>query len=254
MAFHPNDKLKIYGSISTGFRAPNVDDVGKVFVKDDYVMIPNNQIKPEYSYNTELGVTKSFGENNLIINAVGFYTILTNAIVRDFYSLNGIDSLVYEGDSLQIQTNVNAEQATVYGTTFNIQAKFSNDVSIRSSFTYTVGRNTTLDVPLAHIPPFYGRTDIILNSHPLTVAVYAKYQGWKWISDYSPFGEDNEDKATKNGTPAWQTYNIRMEMKLSKSFSFQAALENLLDVHYRPFASGVSGAGRNFIITLRADI
>jgi len=125
---------------------------------------------------------------------------------------------------------------------------------MKSTFNYTVGRNNTLNVPLAHIPPIYGRTDLIVQSNPLTLAVYIKYQGWKWISDYSPFGEDNEQKATKDGTPAWQTFNIRAEMKLSKSFSIQAALENLLDVHYRQFASGISGAGRNFIFTLRADI
>lgn len=255
ISFHPNKKFRIYSSVSTGFRTPNVDDVGKVFAKRDYVMIPNDQVKPEYSYNGELGFSKTFGDNqDLIISAVGFYTLLQNAIVRDFYSINGVDSMLYEGDTLQIQTNVNANEATVYGTTFNIQANFSNDVTIKSSFTYTLGRNTTLDVPLGHIPPFYGRTDIILKSDPLTVNVYAKYQGWKWISDYSPFGDDNEDKATANGTPAWQTFNIRVDVQLNKSFSFQAALENLLDVHYRPFASGVSGAGRNFILTLRADI
>ncbi|MCB0400457.1 MAG: TonB-dependent receptor, partial [Flavobacteriales bacterium] len=255
IAYHPSDKFRVYTSISTGFRAPNVDDVGKVFAKDDYVMVPNNQVKPEYSYNGELGFVKSFGDHDdLVINAVGFYTLLKDAIVRDFYSLNGTDSLAYDGDTLQVQTNKNVEEAVVYGITVNLGLKFSNDVMIKNSFTYTVGRSTTFDVPLAHIPPFYGRTDIILKSHPITVDVYMKYQGWKWISDYSPYGEDNEDQATVNGTPAWQTFNINVAFQLSKSFSFQAALENMMDVHYRPFASGVSGAGRNFIITLRADI
>mgnify|MGYP000291856102 CR=1 FL=1 len=97
-------------------------------------------------------------------------------------------------------------------------------------------------------------TDLIIKSDPLTLAVYVKYQGEKKIEEYSPFGEDNEDKATIGGTPAWQTFNIRAQMKLSKSVSIQAALENMLDVHYRPFASGLSGAGRNFIFTLRATI
>ena len=125
---------------------------------------------------------------------------------------------------------------------------------MKSSFSYTVGENTTLGVPLAHIPPFYGRTDLIIHSDPLTVAVYAKYQGWKWIADYSPFGEDNEANATVNGTPAWQTFNIRVAIKIAKSYTLQAALENMLDIHYRPFASGVSGPGRNIMFTFRADI
>ena len=255
IAYHPNEKLKIQAAISTGFRSPNVDDVGKVFAKDDYVMIPNNFVKPEYAYNSELGITKTFGDNEeLILNVVGYYTILKNAIVRDFYSLNGNDSLIYGGETLKIQTNVNAEEAIVYGTSATILAKLNKEFSIKSSLSYTVGENTTLGVPLAHIPPFFGRTDLIVNSDPLTVAVYAKYQGWKWLADYSPFGEDNENQATKSGTPAWYTFNIRAEMKIGKSYTIQAALENMLDVHYRPFSSGISGSGRNFVFTLRADI
>ena len=252
--FHPNKKWNIQLAISTAYRSPNVDDIGKVFAKNDYVIVPNDQLKPEYAYNGELGVTRSFGNESFIINLVGFYTLLQNAIIRDFYTINGSDSLNYDGDLLKIQTNINASEAIVYGTSFNLQAKLSKEFSVRSSFNYTIGRNTTLDVPLAHIPPFYGRTDLIVHSDPLTFAVYVKYQGRKWISDYSPFGEDNEEEATIDGTPAWQTFNIRAEMKLTKSFSIQAAAENVLDVHYRPFASGVSGSGRNFIFTLRADI
>ncbi len=252
--FHPNKKWNIQLAVSTAYRSPNVDDVGKVFAKNDYVMVPNDQLKPEYAYNGELGISKSYGDSALVINIVGFYTILQDAIVRNFYSLNGLDSLNYDGDLLQIQTNTNANEAVVYGSSFNILARLNKEFSITSSFNYTIGKNNTLGVPLAHIPPFYGRTDLIVYSDPLTIALYVKYQGWKWISEYSPFGEDNEDKATINGTPAWQTFNIRAEMKLSKSFSIQAALENMLDVHYRPFTSGVSAAGRNFIFTLRADI
>jgi len=255
IAYHPNKKLKIQTAISTGFRSPNVDDVGKVFAKDDYIMVPNSQIKPEYAYNGEIGITKAFGDNkDLIINIVGYYTILKNAIVRDFYTLNGTDSLVYDGETMRIQTNVNAEEAIVYGSSANILAKLSKEFSIKSSLNYTVGENTTLGVPLAHIPPFYGRTDLIINSDPLTIAVYAKYNGWKWITDYSPFGEDNENNATKDGTPSWYTFNIRAAMKIGKSYTIQAALENMLDVHYRPFASGISASGRNLVFTLRADI
>ena len=195
-----------------------------------------------------------FGKEDLVINVVAYYTLLQNAIVRDFYSINGSDSISYEGETMLLQTNRNASEALIYGTSLNVEAKLSKEVSVRSTLNYTIGTNTALDVPFAHIPPLYGRTDLIIKSAPLTLAVYIKYQGMKKIEDYSPFGEDNEGKATIDGTPAWQTFNLRAEMKLSKSVSIQAALENILDVHYRPFASGVSGAGRNFIFTLRATL
>lgn len=254
LVYHPSKNWNIQLALSSAFRSPNVDDVGKIFAKRDYVLIPNNQLTPEYSYNGEIGITRAFGEEDLVINAVGYYTLLRDAIVRDFYSINGSDSLVYEGETLLLQTNKNASEAVIYGASLNLKAKLSKEVSVRSTLNYTIGTNTTLDVPFAHIPPLYGRTDVIIKSDPLTLAVYAKYQGQKKIEDYSPFGEDNENKATVDGTPAWQTFNLRAEMKLSKSVSIQAALENMLDVHYRPFASGVSGAGRNFIFTLRATL
>ena len=44
--------------LSTGFRAPNIDDLGKVFIKDQFLTIPNSQLVPEYAYNFSLGVGK----------------------------------------------------------------------------------------------------------------------------------------------------------------------------------------------------
>ena len=260
IVYHPNKKWNIQLAVSSAFRSPNVDDVGKVFAKNEYALVPNDQLTPEKAYNGEIGITKSFGNEDLVINAVGFYTLLQDAIVRDFYSIDGADSLIYDGELLQMQTNVNASEAIVYGLSFNLKAKLSKELSLKSNFNYTQGRNVTENVPLGHIPPLYGRTDLILYSAPLTVAFYMKYQLDKLYADYSPFGEDNENKSALNklgqiyGTPAWQTFNIRAQMQISKSISIQAALENMLDVHYRPFASGLSGAGRNFIFTLRANI
>jgi hemoglobin/transferrin/lactoferrin receptor protein len=254
LVFHPNKKLNIQLAFSTAYRSPNIDDIGKVFAKDDYIIIPNDQLRPEFAYNGELGITKSFGDKNLIINTVGYYTVLKNAIVRNLFSLNDLDSLNYDGEMLQIQANTNAAEAIVYGASFNLLVKLSKEFSLKSSLNYTVGKNVTEDVPLAHIPPLYGRTDIIVQSKPLTIAFYAKYQAWKWMANYSLTGEDNEGSATKNGTPAWQTFNVRTALELNKSFTIQVALENILDTHYRPFSSGVSAAGRNFVFTLRADI
>ncbi len=260
IVYHPNKKWNIQLAVSSGYRSPNVDDVGKVFAKNDFVLVPNDQLTPEKSYNGELGITRAFGDEDLVINVVGFYTVLQDAIIRDFHSINGVDSLTYDGELLQMQTNVNANEANVYGLSINLKAKLSKELSFKGSFNSTLGKNVTEDIPLGHIPPFYGRGDFILHSEPLTVAVYGKFQFEKLYEEYSLSGEDNEHKAAVDksgqiyGTPAWWTLNLRAQMQLGKSFSIQAALENMLDVHFRPFASGVSGAGRNFIFTLRAKI
>ena len=251
--YRPTENWKFHIGLSTAYRSPNVDDIGKVFAKNDYVMVPNSELKPETAYNTELGITKLMFNKKVTFNVIGYYTLIKNAIVRDFYQLNGLDSMQYEGELLQIQANVNTAEANVYGISSNILIHISKELQFKSNLNYTFGENTTASVPLGHIPPIYGRTDLILNSEPLTVDFYVNYQGWKKIEDYSPFGEDNASKATVDGTPPWQTFNLSIAMKIKKSFMLQAALENMLDTHYRQFASGVSASGRNFVVTIRAN-
>ena len=253
LVYSPNASWKINAGLSTAYRSPNVDDVGKVFAKRDFVLVPNDQLQSELAYNAEIGITKSFFNEKLKINTLGFYTLLKNAIIRDFYQLNGQDSIFYEGDLLPIQANVNTAEATVYGASLSLLAEISPHWSLKSNLNYTLGKNTTAQIPLGHIPPLYSRTDITFQTKKLTLNFYAKYQAWKKIKEYSPSGEDNEDKATIDGTPPWQTYNLSSSINLNTHFMLQLAVENILDKHYRPFASGISAPGRNFIITLRGN-
>jgi len=53
--------------------------------------------------------------------------------------------------------------------------------------------------------------------------------------------------------PAWYTLNLKTAYQLNKHFNIQLAMENIFDVHYRTFASGISAPGRNFIIALRGN-
>ena len=52
---------------SSGFRAPNIDDFGKVFKKDLYVVVPNAELKPEQAFNTEIGFVQLFNTTNPLL-------------------------------------------------------------------------------------------------------------------------------------------------------------------------------------------
>ena len=83
--------------LSTGFRAPNVDDISKVFDSEPgNVVVPNPGIQPEYSYNTEFSFTKVWNDK-IELNGNVFYTFLRDAMVRDDYKVNGEDSILYDG-------------------------------------------------------------------------------------------------------------------------------------------------------------
>ncbi len=261
----PDPTSNVNVILSTGFRSPNVDDYGKVFEKDGRVVVPNDQLKPENAYNGEISFSKSFRKTvkeitstnqkaeMVRVSAGVFYTHLTNTIVRVDYQLNGQDSLLYDGELARIQTNSNAANAYIVGGTAELKLRFSPSFHFTSSATYTFGQNLSNASPLGHIPPLYGQTSINLVRKLWSVSLFSRYNGAKPAVDYSPSGEDNLQEATEDGTPAWYTLNLKGSVEAFENLQIQAAIENILDHHYKQFSSGISAPGRSFSLTLRAN-
>ena len=250
LVYKPSDRWHLNAILSTGFRNPNVDDYGKVRAKDEYVTVPNENLSPEYSYNAELGISRIV-EGYMKIEVVGYYTYLKDAIVRTDYQLNGEDSLYYDGDPYRISTNYNAGRAYIYGTSMNVTSNLNKNILLKATLNYTRGHNLTDDVPLGHIPPIFGRTSLTYRKSSFFVDTYFVYHGWKSVNDFSPYGEDNDAEAMTYGFPSWWTANIKAGFQAGSHLNFILAIENLIDQFYKPYASGVSAPGRNFIITAR---
>jgi hemoglobin/transferrin/lactoferrin receptor protein len=254
ITYKPTPQWKFNLVASTGFRNPNIDDYGKVFEKDGFVVVPNDGLRPEYAYNGELSITKAFGDTQKVkLNGTVFYTLLDNAIVRRDFTLNGQDSLIYDGELARIQTNMNASQAVIYGYSATLVATPSPNWTFTTSINYTYGEDSEENVPLAHIPPFFGRTSISFHKGKFHNMLYSMYNGWKRIEDYAG-STDNPSEATVDGTPSWYTINFRTSIDITNTFKAQFGIENILDRHYKQFASAISAPGRNFVVTLRANI
>ena len=239
---------------STGFRAPNVDDMGKVFESSPgQVIVPNPDLKPETSTNVELGISKTF-QKEVTVEVVGFYSLLKDALAVDDFTVNGEDTIDYDDTPSKVTALVNKNEAYVYGASANFIGQMGEHFTLTSGLTYTYGRikTDTTDYPLDHVPPVYGRTGLELHGKRLRTEVYVVYNGWKRLGDFNLLGEDNEIYATSEGMPAWYTLNVRASVAITSNVMLQAALENINDMNYRVFASGVSGPGRNFSISLRA--
>ncbi len=249
----PGKDMHIRVSGGSSFRAPNVDDVGKIFDSSPgNVIVPNNSLKPEYSYSGELTIDK--GINGFVrVSTTVFYSYIVNVMVRRDFQLNGQDSILYEGVMSRVQANVNQNEAYINGVNFRILADLNKRISIKSSINYTFSEDISEGVPLGHIPPTYGQSDIIYHYKKLKGTFFITYNGWKRIADYSPFNEDKSDEATPDGTPSWYTMNTTFSYQINKFICLQAGLENILDLHYKVFASGLSSSGRNFIFGVRGS-
>ena len=50
IAHRMNDFNKISLNLSSGFRSPNIDDIGKIRENSGILNVPNMDLKPEYVY------------------------------------------------------------------------------------------------------------------------------------------------------------------------------------------------------------
>jgi hemoglobin/transferrin/lactoferrin receptor protein len=249
----PQKDLKVSLIFSTGYRAPNVDDYGKVRAKDREVNLPNDKLKPEYAHNGEIGIMKTF-DGVISVGGNFYYTYLTNAIVNTYSSFNGNDSLYYNGDMYRIVANTNSAEAYITGIAVFFNADFMKSLQFKNTFNYTKGKDLSNGVPLGHIPPVFGRSSLSFEKSFFRSELFVYYYGRKSAKDYSPSGEDNLNYATDNGTPGWATFHYNIGASISENFRVQFSVENIFDTYYRSFASGVSAPGRNFIVTLKASI
>jgi hemoglobin/transferrin/lactoferrin receptor protein len=253
IVYRPGNQWQLNLNLSSGYRAPNVDDVGKIFDSSPgSVMVPNPALTPEFAYNAEMTLMKEFGKT-AFFSATAYYTLLTDAIVRRDFSFNGRDSILYEGVMSKVQANQNTGEARIYGFNAMFSADLSQDITISSSITYTQGRDQSLGLPLGHIPPLFSTTTFVFRRDRFRGELLFTVNAAKTLDEYSPSGEDNLEEATENGTPAWHIFSLRSSYQLSSVLQVNVGLENILDQHYRPFSSGVSAAGRNLVLTLRSS-
>ena len=103
--------------------------------------------------------------------------------------------------------------------------------------------------PLAHIPPMYGRFQLQYLQDKWDIDARYVFNGEKPLNEYGG-STDNPELATADGTYAWSTFNLYGSAHLTDQISARLGVENILDTHYRPFASGVSGAGRNILVSI----
>ncbi|MCB0688766.1 MAG: TonB-dependent receptor, partial [Saprospiraceae bacterium] len=126
LVYRPDPSLSVSGNFATGFRAPNVDDIGKVFDSEPgAVTIPNPDLQAEYAYNVEVGIAKVFSEV-VKIDLSAYYTLLDNALVRRNFTLNGQDSIMYDGELSQVQAIQNAAQAKVRGIQAGLEIRLAS--------------------------------------------------------------------------------------------------------------------------------
>lgn len=251
MNYNANKWLSFVLNSQTAFRAPNIDDLSKVFDSNPgEVVIPNEDLKPERSLSVELLAKIKSDERFSFDAGVNWNRVFNLISVADF-SFNGQDSIVYDEVLSRVSANQNNEFGNVYGAFYNMNIKLGTLTELNSNLTFTRG---ILDngENMAHIPPVYGRTafDFKFNETENTSVFFfvSRYNFNKPINRYSKQSADRLVFATPDGMPAYVVFDLLGRVKV-KNWEINGGVKNLLDTHYRTFASGINASGRNFTVS-----
>ncbi|TXI81190.1 MAG: TonB-dependent receptor [Flavobacteriales bacterium] len=261
LAYRPDSTWKISLDMSTGFRAPNVDDIGKVFDSEPgAVIVPNPGLVPEYAYSGEIGIGKVFGDRARL-RGVAFMVLLDQAMVRRPFTLNGQDSILYGGESSRVDAIVNAAQATVHGVNVTADVLLTEDLRLDVHYNWQRGVEqddlTTVNVPLRHAPPPFGRAGITWERKAWRISTSFRFSDGFTYEELPPTEQGKpalyaRDPQGRPHAPAWYTIDTMATYRITASIQVNAGLENIADHRYRPYSSGISAPGRNVMVALRA--
>ena len=262
LVFRPAKGWQMNGNVSTGYRMPNVDDIGKLFESvPGNVTVPNPELAPEYAWNVEIGISKTI-PNKFRIEVTGFHTILNDAIVRRPFKLNGQDSIVFGGVKSRVEALQNVARATVWGVQAMAEVYLMRQLVLQTSANYITGKETddakNEQVALRHAAPFYGSTSLRYSWKMLTAEVNSFYNSEIKNKDLAPseqaktdiYAKDNDGKPY---SPGWYTLNFKASYQLITNLCIGIGWENITNQRYRPYSSGIVAAGSNFIASVRAS-
>lgn len=263
LTFRPAPKWKFSADLSTGFRAPNVDDIGKVFDSEPgAVIVPNPDLASEYAFSAECGMAKAWADR-LHVEVGAYYLLLDQAMVRRPFSLNGEDSIVYDGAWSRVDAIVNAAQARVHGFHLGADYYLTSQLTLEVKYAWQRGveqdDGSTTDVPLRHAPPPFGRAEMRWQRKKLQLAAVLR---WSDGFTYEQLPPSEQAKTAlyardANGfpyAPEWYVIDLRGAYHFTHVLQLTAALENITDQRYRPYSSGISSSARQVVLALRARL
>ncbi|MDP4698766.1 MAG: TonB-dependent receptor [Saprospiraceae bacterium] len=256
LVISPDEKTKISLNAATGFRAPNVDDMGKLFdFVSGEVVVPNIDLTAEIAYNGEINISKLIG-SSLKIDLTGYYTYLQNAMVRRATKVDGKDSILYNGKMSKAYSIQNAAFAEIYGFHAGFELDLPLGFYLSSRYNVQIGKeelNNVATTNSRHAAPAFGLSTLGYKKEKMNLQLNAVY------SSSVPYENLNEEERQKpaiyardeNGkpySPSWYTLNMKGMFTVFKSSTLNIGLENLTNQRYRTYSSGIVAPGFNAII------
>jgi outer membrane receptor protein involved in Fe transport len=225
------DQWALFAQTNSGFRAPNLDDLGSLGIVDFRYELPALDLKPEYSQNFELGLK---WQHPRFRNEISVYrTQLVNLITRIK------TAQMIQGYSVFVKQNV--DEAYVTGAEWAGSYDLHPNWKIQSQVSYVLGQNVTQNEPLRRIPPIHGGLKVMRQQGNFQTSAELVFAGeQKRLSA----GDKADNRMNPMGTAGWAIMNAEAAY-VWNSIRLAVQAQNLGDVDYRMHGSGINGVGRS---------
>ena len=227
--FNKNNAL--FSSFTSGYRAPNIDDLGTLGIVDFRYEIPSYDLKPEKSLNLEIGYKYNSPKSNFTVS-------MFNMKLKDIIARVIVDGKVINGYNVYNKKNI--ESSFIKGAELSYSQVLPSGFIVQTNATYTYGQNVSKNEPMRRIPPFFGQTTILWNHKNITLACRYQFAG---NQTRLAKGDMDDNRIGKAGTPGWNTINVDASIQL-KHLDININLINVLNEKYKTHGSGVFGMGR----------
>ncbi|HEU4388579.1 MAG TPA: TonB-dependent receptor [Blastocatellia bacterium] len=250
--FQVNSSFNLVGTITRGFRAPNVDDVSVFNVRPDGAEVPNPSLAPEHITATEVGA--KYSGQKLSGSAFFHYSRLTELHVRKPGTFNGLTFIDSNGNGVKDPSEVivlqrqNLGTAIIHGLEFDGRYRFLPDFSLYANLTRTVGDDQLANEPLARMPPTFGtvglRWDPNSRYKPWAELVYTFADSQRRLNST----DISDIRIGRSGTDEFNVFHLRGGLSITDRVRISLAFENMLDRKYKYHGSGVYRPGSQIVI------
>ena len=236
-----NKHHKVFVSLSNGYRAPNIDDMGTLGIVDFRYEIPTAGLNPERSRTTELGY--KFAAEKLSGAASVYYMQLKDLITR----------VRVIGDSVNgypVYRKENTEQGYIGGFEAGLTYRLIEKLTVSGNLAYNYGKNKTRNEPMRRIPPVHGSV--------MTVYAHTTWQlSAEWLyagkQDRLAQGDKDDNRIPEGGTPSFNLLNLYAGYSW-KIVQLRAGIQNIFNEDYRTHGSGINGAGRSVWLSVQCSL
>ena len=265
-----SERTRLVAGVAQGFRAPNLDDLGKDGEFGGGTELANPALDPEQSLSSEIAIetVAETWEGGVGI----FYTDIDDLVGRVLVDEGDLGTL---GDETYRRENLG--QARIWGIEARARARLGAEGSpwsVLASAAWTRGRqyDGTLDestgerpfdgVPLRRIPPLHGSLELHWDSPGKGRSVsWAQLRVRAASKQDELHPQDETDpRIDPAGTGGWTVFDLDFGGPLgswsgpgaaSDNLSWSLGLHNLFDESYRVHGSGFDAAGFNVVLGVR---